>query len=76
MDVPYKTKYKNQYMFKKVSILVLLSFFVSCSFDAPTEFSEKALNEKLYNLKDIDSTLQEVLDQYKGKKVLIDVWAC
>jgi len=75
MDVPYKTKYKNQYMFKKVSILVLLSFFVSCSFETPTEFSEKALNEKLYNLKDIDSTLQEVLDQYKGKKVLIDVWA-
>ncbi|MDG1226687.1 MAG: TlpA disulfide reductase family protein [Polaribacter sp.] len=62
-------------MYKIVLILVLLFFFTSCSFEAPKEFSDKALNEKLYNLKDIDLTLQEVLNQYKGKKVLIDVWA-
>ena len=62
-------------MNKIVPILVLLFFFTSCSFKAPKEFSDKALNEKLYNLKDIDATLQEVLNQYKGKKVLIDVWA-
>ena len=71
----YNTKNKNQYMFKKVSIIVLLFFFVSCSFESPEEFSEKALSEKLYNLKDIPSTFQEVLNQHKGKKVLIDVWA-
>ncbi len=62
-------------MNKIVPILVLLFFFTSCSFEVPKEFSDKALNEKLYNLKDIDATLQEVLSQYKGKKVLIDVWA-
>jgi len=62
-------------MNKIVPILVLLFFFTSCSFEVPKEFSDKALNEKLYNLKDIDATLQEVLNQYKGKKVLIDVWA-
>ena len=61
-------------MYKIVLILVLLFFFTSCSFEAPKEFSDKALNEKLYNLKDIDLTLQEILNQYKGKKVLIDVW--
>lgn len=48
---------------------------MSCSFETPKEFSEKALNEKLYSLKDIPSTFQDVLGQYKGKKVLIDVWA-
>ena len=62
-------------MFKKVSIVVLLFIFVSCNFETPTEFSEKALNEKLYNLEDVQSTLQEVINQHKGKKILIDVWA-
>jgi len=62
-------------MFKKVSILVLLCIFVSCNFETPTEFSEKALNEKLYNLEDVTSTLNEVINQHKGKKILIDVWA-
>jgi thiol-disulfide isomerase/thioredoxin len=62
-------------MFKKVSILVLLCIFVSCNIETPTTFSEKALNEKLYNLDDVPSTLQEVMNQHKGQKILIDVWA-
>lgn len=62
-------------MFKKVSILVLLIVFVSCNLEVPSTFSEKALNEKLYNLDDVPSTLQQVMNQYKGKKILIDVWA-
>ena len=36
-------------MNKIVPILVLLFFFTSCSFEVPKEFSDKALNEKLYN---------------------------
>ena len=62
-------------MFKKISILVLLIFFASCNFEKPTEFTEKALNEKVYNLNDVSSTFKEVLNQHKGKKILIDVWA-
>ena len=62
-------------MFKKVSILVLLIAFVSCNLEVSTTFSEKALNEKLYNLDDVPSTLQQVMNQHKGKKILIDVWA-
>ena len=62
-------------MFKKISIVVLLLFFVSCNLEKPTTFSEKALNEKLYNLNDVSSTFKEVLNQHKGKKILIDVWA-
>ncbi|MEO9570781.1 MAG: TlpA disulfide reductase family protein [Polaribacter sp.] len=62
-------------MFKKLSIVVLLLFFVSCNFEKPTEFSEKALNENVYNLNDVPSTFKEVLNQHKGKNILIDVWA-
>ena len=40
-------------MFKKVSVLVFVSFLVSCNLETPTEFSEKALNEKVYNLNDV-----------------------
>ena len=62
-------------MCKKASILVLLILFVSCNFETPTEFTEKAFNENLYNLEDVPSTFKEVINQHKGKKVLIDVWA-
>jgi thiol-disulfide isomerase/thioredoxin len=62
-------------MLKKVSILVLVFIFVGCNLEKPTQFSKKALNEKLYNLNDVPSTFKEVIDQHKGKKILIDVWA-
>lgn len=62
-------------MFKKGSIVVLLLIFVSCNFETPTEFSEKALNEKIYNLEDVPTTFKDVINQHKGKKILIDVWA-
>ena len=62
-------------MFKKIIVLVYVSFLASCSLETPTEFSEKALLEKVYDLNDEVSTFKDVIDQYKGKKVLIDVWA-
>ena len=61
-------------MFKKVSILVFL-IFVGCQHEAPSTFSEIALNEKLYSLEDVSSSFQEVINNYRGKKVFIDVWA-
>ncbi|MEE9407065.1 MAG: thioredoxin-like domain-containing protein [Polaribacter sp.] len=62
-------------MFKKGSILVLLLIVVSCNFERPTEFSEKALSENVYDLKDVSTTFKDVLNEHKGKKILIDVWA-
>ena len=62
-------------MFKNVIVLVCLLFFVSCNFETPTEFSDEALKEKVYNLQDEVSTFQEVIHQHKGKKIVIDVWA-
>ena len=62
-------------MFKKIIVLVFVSFLSSCSLETPTEFTEKALQEKVYDLNDEVSTFKEVIDQHKGKKILIDVWA-
>lgn len=60
-------------MIKKIVLLSLL--FASCTFIAPKQFSEKALNDELYNLAGEKITFQKIINQYKGKKVLIDVWA-
>ncbi|WP_166385591.1 TlpA family protein disulfide reductase [Polaribacter sp. 11A2H] len=62
-------------MFKKIIVLVFVSFLTSCSLEAQSEFSEKALNEKVYNLNDEVSTFKEVINLHKGKKIFIDVWA-
>ncbi|WP_218598311.1 TlpA disulfide reductase family protein [Polaribacter sp. NJDZ03] len=62
-------------MFKKIIILVFVSFLTSCSLESQSEFSEKALNEKVYNLNDEVSTFKEVINLHKGKKIFIDVWA-
>jgi thiol-disulfide isomerase/thioredoxin len=61
-------------MFKKLSIIVFL-VFVSCNFEKPNVFSEKALNDTLVSLEGSNYSFREVINQYKGKKVLIDFWA-
>lgn len=38
-------------------------------------FSEKALQDKLVNLKGGEDTFEDVLEAFKGKVVLIDIWA-
>ena len=48
---------------------------MSCNLEKPTQFSEEANLEMLIGLDDSKITLREVLQQHKGKKILIDVWA-
>lgn len=58
------------------NILLLLSvalLVVSCT--SQTRFSEKALQETFLTEKNEKINLKAVLDKYKGKKVVIDVWA-
>ncbi len=50
-------------------------FLTSCSFETPTEFSEKALNESMVNIQNESISFKEIIHQYRGKKVLINVWA-
>ncbi|ARV07634.1 redoxin [Polaribacter sp. SA4-10] len=59
----------------KKTILLLSLILVSCNFETPTQFSEKALSDTVIALDDSSSSFKEVINQYKGKKILIDVWA-
>ena len=60
---------------KKILIILSILIFSSCNTEAPTEFTPKALNETFKSLNNTELTLQEILDKYKGKKILIDIWA-
>lgn len=61
-------------MIKKI-VLLLSLIFVSCNLEKPTAFSKEALNEKVIALDNNSSTIEDVLNKHKGKKILIDVWA-
>ena len=57
-------------------ILILLIFITSsCNFNTPTDFSKEAINENLYDLKGKSVLFKNVINKYKGKKILIDFWA-
>jgi thiol-disulfide isomerase/thioredoxin len=62
-------------MNKVYYLLILLISFFSCNFEKPTEFSEEALTETITTSAGITTNLKNVLEDYKGKVVLIDVWA-
>lgn len=59
---------------KKI-LLILVVIISSCNLEKPTEFSNLALKEVVFNLKKSQKTFKSVLDTYRGKKILIDVWA-
>ena len=58
---------------KKLFLVFFIIGFTGC--ETPTQFSEEAVQEKFLNWEEEEVTFQEVLHQYRGKKVLIDVWA-
>lgn len=59
---------------KKI-IILLVVVFAACNTNYPTQFSEKANLEMLIGLDNSKITLREVINQNKGNKILIDVWA-
>lgn len=61
-------------MIKKIAFLLFL-VFMSCNVEEPTQFSEQALNDKVYDVVNKEFSFKQVLNQHKGKKILIDVWA-
>ena len=62
-------------MKKYTIVLVLILFLSSCNFETPTQFSAPAYKAIFTSLTAEKLTFKEVIGQYKGKKVLIDVWA-
>lgn len=59
----------------KKLLVVLVIIFVSCNTKKPTEFSKEALNDTFISLDGKKLLFSDVINQYKGKKVVIDVWA-
>ena len=59
----------------KILFLIIL-FFSLCSVKAQeSSFSSKALNDVLLTNEEVEITFSEILDFYKGKNILIDIWA-
>jgi len=57
-------------------ILLLSIFCINCqSKPAPSEFSEEALNNTFITLQGESVTFQSILDRYKGRTILLDIWA-
>lgn len=75
----YKCKFAVQFLkmkLKKIITSLLLSFgLLSCSNAQKTEFSTKALAEKLTTIDQHQISFKEILDTFKGKTIVIDVWA-
>lgn len=60
---------------RKIVIIVITAFFMGCSFESPTNFNETSLTEEFITLTGDKITIGDILSEYRGKKVLIDIWA-
>lgn len=65
---------------RKLLVLLMIGIFgISYSQKLPTVlktgFSKEALNQKLENEEGKSITIQQILDQHKGKVLVIDFWA-
>lgn len=56
-------------------ILILFVALVGCTREVPTQFSSEALLDGVITLEGSQSTIAEILEEHKGKKILIDIWA-
>lgn len=60
---------------KKIALLFLASLAVSCTNAQKKSFSSIALNETLLSVDDKQVAFKDILKQYKGKTLVIEVWA-
>lgn len=60
----------------KIILVILISIiFTSCNFEYPTRFSEAALNDTFITLEGDTIPFKTILKSYKGKKIVVDIWA-
>ena len=61
---------------KKLLLLpMLILTIISCSQAQETTFTQETLNDKFTSLEGEQIAFKDILAQYKGKTVVIDVWA-
>ena len=66
---------KNKYKHMKTIISSILFLFVVTIQAQVKSFSTEALNDSFVTYEGEDITFSEILESYKGKTILIDVWA-
>jgi len=59
---------------KQIILIVLILISISVKSQEKT-FSTKALNDVFLTIDEAEITFSEILKTYKGKTVLIDIWA-
>ena len=62
-------------MKKIIAILTLVMVSISCSNAQTKTFSKNSLKEKLTDITGKEVTFDEVLTKYKGKTIVMEVWA-
>jgi thiol-disulfide isomerase/thioredoxin len=60
---------------KQFLLICSIFFVVGCKKRNETEFSQAALNETVISTNGDELQFKDVLQKYKGQKILIDVWA-
>ena len=60
---------------KKILVLLIAFVSFSCSHAQKTTFSKEALSQKLLAIDGKQVTFKEILKKYKGKTLVIEVWA-
>lgn len=60
---------------KKILVLFVTFFIVSCSTAQKTKFSKEALSETLLATNGSQVAFKDIVKKYKGKTLVIEVWA-
>lgn len=69
------TLLENNLIMKKIILLLITAVTFSCSKPQKTEFSKAALSETLLATDGSQVAFKDILEKYKGKTVVIEVWA-
>lgn len=62
-------------MKKFIYLFMIAASLISCEAQSKKEFSKEALENVMTSKDNQKITFQEIINQYKGKTVVIDVWA-
>lgn len=66
---------RNMKKIKNIIVILITVNFLSCNFEHPTQFSEAALSDVFITLEGDTIPFKTILETYKGKKIVVDVWA-
>jgi thiol-disulfide isomerase/thioredoxin len=62
-------------MKKTITFLIIIFTVLSCNSQDPIQFSEEALNDTFINLEGHSIVFKDILENHKGKTIVIDIWA-